>query len=119
MSKHIPEDAEGIRYYDLNLRRRKFKKAREMQTDNLIYGKIDIGLPLAFLHHWNDGNQVNQGFLDQYEPSGINRIVLMSYLDGLPNDVSSVTEEYLERCTFYLSDYEMRMANRPYIEKCE
>lgn len=116
MNIHIPDDAKGIRYEDLDLKRQKFNK-----TDDVISQPnghhVHIGFPLAYFHHWENGQQKNQGFLDQYEEDGTSGVVLASYLTGLPNKKIFVSELYLERCTFYLSTHEMMLAHRPYVHE--
>jgi hypothetical protein len=110
--EHIPDDAKGARFCELKIRKREFKAVETVRRSPGF--DFEVGSPLAFFHAWENGQQVRQGFLDQYEPDGSIGVVFFSYMDGCIDVRVAVTESFLERCTFYDNDYDLRSANRPY-----
>lgn len=107
MKSHIPDGVyRGFRRADLNLKRAKFRVIGEFEAnDGSTY---EYGPTRVFFLCWRQGKVINQGFIDRYEANGVMEAVLFSCLWGNMNGRITITEDYLDRCTFYDNDEEMR-----------
>ncbi len=107
MKSHIPDGVyRGFRRADLNLKRAKFRVIEEFEAnDGSTY---EHGPTQVFFLCWRQGKVINQGFIDRYEANGVMEAVLFSCLWGNMNGRITITEDYLDRCTFYDNDEEMR-----------
>ena len=70
--------------------------------------------PILFFHSWRDGNLRYQGYIFRLSPDGTGRAQLFEWGMGEPSDEITFTRAFLEECTFYSTDSEMRAASDAY-----
>lgn len=69
--------------------------------------------PILFFHSWNsEGEMEYQGYIYRLNRDGTGMAQLFEWTMGNPSEHMAFTKAFLERCTFYTSDYEMNAAWR-------
>jgi hypothetical protein len=78
------------------------------------------GIPLLFFHSWNPNNTVErQGYIWRLRRDGTGKATLFEFGMGEPSDDIVITPLFLECCTFYGSDEQLRAAYARYHRVCD
>ena len=70
--------------------------------------------PILFFHSWRAGRLVYQGYVFRLNADGSGNAQLFEWFMGEPSDEITFTRAFLEECTFYSTDQEMRAASDAY-----
>jgi hypothetical protein len=75
--------------------------------------------PILFFHAWRDGEIEWQGFIYYLRSDGTGMAQLYDWFMGAESERIVFTKSFLERCSFYTTDWAMRNAHCIYSEQAD